>query len=379
MSMNVRCMTMGRVTAGLALGAVLAAGPGVLGQTRAAAAAGERVTADAGTPPAFTSALSASFTRGLTGRFTVSASGSPAPSLSESGTLPRGVTFHDNGNGTATLAGAPSVTSTVMYPLTLTASNGVPPNAVQHFRLTVADHAGYVLTDAGGGAYPFGGVRYAGSLPGEGIHVSDVTGIAATLDGRGYWMVTASGQVYNFGDARPYGSITGIPIVGIAATPSDGGYWLVARDGGVFTFGNAKDFGSIPGLGVHATDIAGMAPTRDGDGYYITRGDGTVFGFGDALFQGGQVTAHFGSPVVAIASDRATEGFWLLSAIGGIYAYHAGYFGATSPADTMIGIAPSPDDRGYLLADHAGHVYPHGDAHNAGSAPSSQVTGIAAP
>jgi hypothetical protein len=374
-----RCMTMGRVAAALALGAVLAAGPGGLGQTRAAAAAGERVTAGAGTPPAFTSASSARFTRGLTGRFTVSAAGSPAPSLSESGTLPPGVTFHDNGNGTATLGGTPSVTSTVTYPLTLTASNGVPPNAVQHFTLTVADHAGYVLTDADGGAYPFGGVHYVGSLPGEGIHVSDVTGIAATLDGRGYWMVTASGHVYNFGDAHPYGSVTGIPIAGIAATPGDGGYWLVARDGDVFPFGNAKYFGSIPGLGVHVADVAGMAPTRDGRGYYITRGDGTVYGFGDALFAGGAVTAHFGSPVVAIASDRVTEGFWLLSANGGIYAYHAGYFGATSSAGAMIGIVPSPDDQGYLLADHAGRVYPHGDAHNVGSAPSSQITGIAAP
>ena len=49
---------------------------------------------------------------------------------------PIGVTFVDNGDGTATLAGMPA-TGPVHYPITITASNGAPPDATQSFTLTV--------------------------------------------------------------------------------------------------------------------------------------------------------------------------------------------------------------------------------------------------
>lgn len=89
-----------------------------------------------GVPPAITSAASTTFSVGVPGSFTVTATGSPIPSLSESGALPSGVTFTDNHNGTATLAGTPSVSGT--FPIAFTASNGVGSNAVQNFTLTVS-------------------------------------------------------------------------------------------------------------------------------------------------------------------------------------------------------------------------------------------------
>ena len=51
--------------------------------------------------------------------------------LTETGALPPGVTFTDNGDGTATLAGTPTTGGT--YPFTITANNGVAPNASQSF------------------------------------------------------------------------------------------------------------------------------------------------------------------------------------------------------------------------------------------------------
>ena len=63
--------------------------------------------------------------------------GSPAPALSEAGTLPKGVTFTDNGNGTATLAGMPAAGSGGTYPLAVTAANSVSPPATQTLTLTV--------------------------------------------------------------------------------------------------------------------------------------------------------------------------------------------------------------------------------------------------
>jgi len=90
-----------------------------------------------GTPPAITSGSTASFTALSSGAFTVTATGLPTPTLSHVGALPVGVTFTDNGNGTATLAGTPDLGTHGTYPLTITAANGVPPNAIQNFTLTV--------------------------------------------------------------------------------------------------------------------------------------------------------------------------------------------------------------------------------------------------
>jgi hypothetical protein len=85
--------------------------------------------------PALTSPSNTTFVEGRAGTFTVTATGTPTPSLSESGPLPNGVQFIDNGNGTATLAGTPTVAG--QFPITITASNGVLPNATQKFTLTV--------------------------------------------------------------------------------------------------------------------------------------------------------------------------------------------------------------------------------------------------
>ena len=75
--------------------------------------------------PAVTSASGATFTVGTAGRFTVTTTGYPASALSESGALPSGLSFTDNGDGTATLAGTPAGGRGGTYALTITASNGV--------------------------------------------------------------------------------------------------------------------------------------------------------------------------------------------------------------------------------------------------------------
>ena len=63
--------------------------------------------------------------------------GSPTPSIRETGTLPSGVTFAGNPDGTATLSGTPDPGTGGTYPLTLSAANGVQPDATQSFTLTV--------------------------------------------------------------------------------------------------------------------------------------------------------------------------------------------------------------------------------------------------
>jgi hypothetical protein len=86
--------------------------------------------------PAITSAPSTTFSVGQPGNFTVTASGSPTPSISDGPPLPPGVTFTDNGNGTATLAGTPAPGSAGTYLFTITAQNSVS-SVTQSFILTV--------------------------------------------------------------------------------------------------------------------------------------------------------------------------------------------------------------------------------------------------
>jgi Legume lectin domain/HYDIN/CFA65/VesB-like, Ig-like domain len=87
-----------------------------------------------GQAPMFTSANSATFQPGVLGSFLVTTTGFPTPSISESGSLPSGVTFTDNGNGTATLAGTPTASGT--FGIAFTASNGAG-SVGQNFTLNV--------------------------------------------------------------------------------------------------------------------------------------------------------------------------------------------------------------------------------------------------
>ena len=88
-------------------------------------------------PPVFTSANSATFTIGVAGSFTVTASGSPAPSITEAGHLPSGLTFVDNGNGKGSLSGTPTVFIGGDFTITLTAKNGIGSPVTETFTIIV--------------------------------------------------------------------------------------------------------------------------------------------------------------------------------------------------------------------------------------------------
>ncbi len=90
-------------------------------------------------PPTITSGSSTTFSVGTPSSFlvTTAAATFPTASLSEIGALPNGVTFIDNGNGTATLSGTPGTGTGGVYPITIIAQNGISPNATQSFTLNV--------------------------------------------------------------------------------------------------------------------------------------------------------------------------------------------------------------------------------------------------
>ena len=87
--------------------------------------------------PAITSTGHTTFTVGQAGSFTVTTTGFPTAGITETGALPSGVTFADKGNGTAKLEGTPATGTQGTYPFTITAANGISPDATQNFTLTV--------------------------------------------------------------------------------------------------------------------------------------------------------------------------------------------------------------------------------------------------
>ena len=121
--------------------------------------------------------------------------GYPVPTITTASTLPDGVTLTDNGNGTAAVGGTPDPNAGGVYPITLTATNGVGSPVDQIFILTVyqapvvtsADSdtitAGvamtpFTVTDTG---YPLPTVRASG-LP-TGVHLTNNSDHTGTITG----------------------------------------------------------------------------------------------------------------------------------------------------------------------------------------------------
>jgi putative Ig domain-containing protein len=157
------------------------------------------VTELTATPPAAPSITSSSsdvITEGLPDSFTVTTTGSPTPAITETGALPSGVTFVDNGDETATLSGTPGPGTGGTYPITLTASNGVPPDATQSFVLAVdeapaissANNATFTVGAAGNFSFttstgfPTPSWSESGALP-SGVTFTDTGNGTAVLTG----------------------------------------------------------------------------------------------------------------------------------------------------------------------------------------------------
>ncbi len=333
-----------------------------------------------GSAPAVTSASSTTFVAGGAGTFTVTTSGYPAPSLGETGTLPNGITWVDNGNGTATLAGTPdAVTSDTAYPFMVRATDGTG-TVTQDFTLNVAP------APASGGSIPPTGTPTPTSptvVPQPTSALAGGDRLAATPDGQGYWIVGTNGSVKAYGTAVDYGSMDGHvlnqPIVGVAATPDGKGYWLVASDGGIFSFGDAQFYGSTGNIKLNKP-IVGITSTVDGKGYWMVASDGGVFSFGDAHFYGSTGNIKLNKPIVGMSSDPSGTGYWLVASDGGIFTFgDAQFYGSTGNIKLnkpVMGMAADRSGHGYWLVASDGGIFTFGDAQFYGSGGSAGRTAV---
>ena len=139
-------------------------------------------------------------------------------------------------------------------------------------------------------------------------------------------------------------------------------------------FGWSQELGDLPGSpggsGLLAKAV-GIAATPDGQGYWLVSADGGVFSFGTAPFYDSMAGRHLGSPVVGIAATPDGRGYWLVSADGGIFAFgDAGFYGSMGGhplARPVVGITATPDGHGYWEVASDGGIFAFGDAPFRGS------------
>jgi hypothetical protein len=289
--------------------------------TNAYGSAQQTLTITVQQAPAITSRKSVGFTVGAPGSFSVQTTGSPVATISESGTLPPGVSFTDNGDGTATLAGTPPSGSSGSYPLTITAANGVSPNATQSFTLTVSpDTAAPVITSAG--ATTFGAGRpgsftvtttglpapalSATSTPAlpSGVTFTDNGDGTATLGGspppgsQGSYLLTIK-AANSSGTASQSFLLTVNSGLAITSAASD-----TATAGSAFSFKVATSGTPTPTLGRAGSLPAGVTFTDNRDGTGTLAGTPTAAGSFPLTFTA-RNTAATTSQAFVLTVDRA--------------------------------------------------------------------------
>jgi hypothetical protein len=143
-------------------------------------------TASITSSPAFTSSAFLEELAGDAFSYTVSVSGQPSPKISiTSGSLPTGVTFVDNGDGTATLAG-PATVPAGTYTFTIGANNSVGSPASQVFTLQLVQAPTFTSLSSVTGHKnqkwtPFT-VTTTGGVPTPAMSYAPGTAIAPTID-----------------------------------------------------------------------------------------------------------------------------------------------------------------------------------------------------
>jgi hypothetical protein len=107
---------------------------------------------------------------------------------------------------------------------------------------------------------------------------------------------------------------------------------------------------------------------------------------GGPVFDGSAIGSHLNAPIVGIATTPDNRGYWLVASDGGIFAFgDAGFYGSTGSLrlnKPIVGMAATPDGKGYWLVAADGGIFSFGDAQFHGSTGSltlnQPVVGMAA-
>ena len=88
--------------------------------------------------------------------------------------------------------------------------------------------------------------------------------------------------------------------------------------------------------------------------------------YGDASFYGSTGNITLNKPVVGMAATPDGKGYWLVASDGGIFAFgDAAFYGSTGAIHLnkpVVGMAATPDGKGYWLVASDGGIFAFGDA-----------------
>jgi hypothetical protein len=319
--------------------------------------------------PAITSGNAASFPIGNASNFAVTSTGFPTPALSAAGALPSGVTFSDNGSGNGSLSGTPGAGTAGIYPITLTATNGVGSPATQAFTLTVSCPA----------------ITVSGSLP-DGLYQTTYGPQTFTQSG-GVPAITwsASGLPAGLSINAGNGQVSGSPTTttsgtSVTVTASDAYQCTgtltiasfkvrpVATNDTFATFGNTPLYAAVPGPATPyvasanrvLSNDAGPAPlsaslgTAPANGTVVLSADGSLVYTPNAGYAGSDSFTYVVSDGNGVNSAPATVSVtvgpvvWYVNASGG-----NGDGRASSPFNTLAS-ASSSHQAGHVIFVESG-------------------------
>jgi N-acetylmuramoyl-L-alanine amidase len=120
-----------------------------------------------------------------------------------------------------------------------------------------------------------------------------------------------------------------------------------------------------------AHPVVALASDPATGGYWVVASDGGVFSF-DAPFDGSAGALPLARPVVGAASTPDGGGYWLVASDGGVFTYgDAGFYGSEGGHHLnrpVVGMAATPDGGGYWLVASDGGIFTFGDAAFGGAA-----------
>ncbi|HVX20526.1 MAG TPA: glycoside hydrolase family 43 protein [Acidimicrobiales bacterium] len=121
----------------------------------------------------------------------------------------------------------------------------------------------------------------------------------------------------------------------------------------------------VPGPTTTPQPLAQSCPDLDtGTGYRLVAADGGLFAY-HAPFFGSTGGRSIPAPVVATATDPATGGYWEAGTDGSVYPFGAPGYGSLARRalnQPVVGMAATPDGGGYWLVASDGGIFAFGDA-----------------
>ena len=134
--------------------------------------------------------------------------------------------------------------------------------------------------------------------------------------------------------------------------------------------GGTPRVGAPTGEPLSSHPVVAVATDAVTGGYWLVASDGGVFSFG-APFHGSAGALPLARPVVGAASTPDGGGYWLVAADGGVFSYgDAAFYGSLGGQhlnQPIVGMASTPDGGGYWLVASDGGVFAFGDAPFLGS------------